>query len=633
MAFVFTAISCGSSSSENAGNSEPGTLPPTNLSAASPSPGNIQLFWNDNSDNETNFVIERKTADSDFAEISRLGPNTTTYLDGSLQIGQAYSYRVRALNNSNTTNYTNEITTVVTSSITNCHYIRAGAAGSNDGSNWTNAWTDLPDTFQRGHTYYVASGTYGQHQFRDVEDGNKFIFIKKATQANHGTDTGWLSSYATGQAVFQPDQDTDLIYISRSYYDFDGQTGKGNGTEQHGFKFCFPVDSRFTAAYVLVIVDETWSGQVKSYINLRHCELHHRSANPFLDEGVFTVESSGDRIKVTDASVFPASVPVRVRLKTTGTMPTGLTASDDSDYSGHLYNIRNRNLTDNTVQIAPFSWDNSTAVITGMTAGSGTHTLSQGFGGNGFQVHSQAALQSSLLQHCYIHDIPGINIYFCNSSGNNIIEYCHVARNHSDIIQHGEAIQNNPAVLSNIVRYSVWEDIEGTATMTVTAGWEIYGNVFFFTNHYPNSGQNGGYVGMGTVTSSGNNIKYYNNTVYGVMGGSHNLAYLTGTGNVVQNNIFVSCLWPSWQAGVTYDYNGYYDLQNAAGYLGSLATSEPHSNVLANDPFINSSSYDFHLANELQAGIALPAPYNRDMDGKIRGSSGIWSVGAYQYQE
>ena len=41
------------------------------------------------------------------------------------------------------------------------HYVRAGATGSADGTDWTNAFTDLPATLTRGDTYFVADGTYG----------------------------------------------------------------------------------------------------------------------------------------------------------------------------------------------------------------------------------------------------------------------------------------------------------------------------------------------------------------------------------------------------------------------------------------------------------------------------------------
>ena len=38
------------------------------------------------------------------------------------------------------------------------HYVRAGATGLNNGSDWNNAWTSLPATLVRGDTYYIADG-------------------------------------------------------------------------------------------------------------------------------------------------------------------------------------------------------------------------------------------------------------------------------------------------------------------------------------------------------------------------------------------------------------------------------------------------------------------------------------------
>ena len=82
------------------------------------------------------------------------------------------------------------------------YYIRAGASGSNNGNDWTNAYTSLPSTYTRGDTYYIASGTYnGNWVIDSAESGSTWTYIRKATGAGHGTGTGWNDSYATGPAV------------------------------------------------------------------------------------------------------------------------------------------------------------------------------------------------------------------------------------------------------------------------------------------------------------------------------------------------------------------------------------------------------------------------------------------------
>src|SRR5687768_17254029 len=46
-------------------------------------------------------------------------------------------------------------------------YVRQGATGSGNGSDWTNAYTSLPASLVRGDTYYVADGTYAGYTFDD----------------------------------------------------------------------------------------------------------------------------------------------------------------------------------------------------------------------------------------------------------------------------------------------------------------------------------------------------------------------------------------------------------------------------------------------------------------------------------
>lgn len=112
------------------------------------------------------------------------------------------------------------------------HYVRSGATGAGNGADWANAWTSLPTALVRGDTYYVGSGTYSGYTFDDPVSGSLYITIKKATTGDHGTDTGWQSSYATGQAVF------GALTFGRGYFIFDGVTGGGPGswTSGHGFK-------------------------------------------------------------------------------------------------------------------------------------------------------------------------------------------------------------------------------------------------------------------------------------------------------------------------------------------------------------------------------------------------------------
>lgn len=138
------------------------------------------------------------------------------------------------------------------------NYIRAGASGDNDGTNWTNAYTTLPKTYKRGDTYYIASGTYnGNWAINSAESGSTWTYIIKATVAGHGTDTGWIDSYAIGQAVIN-----GSLTINNSYIEIDGVTGSKNSG--HGIK----VSHSTCANAGNVIHLETG----KSHIHLHHIE-------------------------------------------------------------------------------------------------------------------------------------------------------------------------------------------------------------------------------------------------------------------------------------------------------------------------------------------------------------------------
>lgn len=117
------------------------------------------------------------------------------------------------------------------------HYIREGASGSADGSDWTNAWTDLPATLTRGDTYYIADGTYGGYTFDDAESGELYIYIYKATELAHGTETGWDSEYGDGQALFTGSDRDYLISFNQSYFVFSGVAASDpSDSSTYGFK-------------------------------------------------------------------------------------------------------------------------------------------------------------------------------------------------------------------------------------------------------------------------------------------------------------------------------------------------------------------------------------------------------------
>jgi hypothetical protein len=78
---------------------------PSNLAATALSNGSVSLTWSDNSNNEAQFIIERKTDAGSFMGIAETAANVTNYTDSNTSPGTVYTYRVAAVNNYGTSDY------------------------------------------------------------------------------------------------------------------------------------------------------------------------------------------------------------------------------------------------------------------------------------------------------------------------------------------------------------------------------------------------------------------------------------------------------------------------------------------------------------------------------------------------
>lgn len=84
---------------------------PSDLVVTNVTQTEIALAWQDNSNNETAFEIERKTGDGEFQLVGAVGPDRVTFVDTGLIPATSYTYRVRAANLEGTSAYTNQVTT------------------------------------------------------------------------------------------------------------------------------------------------------------------------------------------------------------------------------------------------------------------------------------------------------------------------------------------------------------------------------------------------------------------------------------------------------------------------------------------------------------------------------------------
>ena len=89
-----------------------GTPPaaPSNLQASGVSASDIQLTWQDNSNNETAFRIESKTGSGSYSQVASTPSNATGATITGLTTATSYTFRVRAASGSLNSSYSNEAT-------------------------------------------------------------------------------------------------------------------------------------------------------------------------------------------------------------------------------------------------------------------------------------------------------------------------------------------------------------------------------------------------------------------------------------------------------------------------------------------------------------------------------------------
>jgi transcriptional regulator CtsR len=82
---------------------------PSNLEITNITSSEIEIAWEDNSDDETGFKIERKKSGGSYSQIASVDENTTNYTATGLSDGTIYSFRVRAYNDAGYSSYSNVV--------------------------------------------------------------------------------------------------------------------------------------------------------------------------------------------------------------------------------------------------------------------------------------------------------------------------------------------------------------------------------------------------------------------------------------------------------------------------------------------------------------------------------------------
>lgn len=174
-------------------------IPPTNLNftnattAGSPTSSSLTVNWNDNANNETNYVLERSTNGTSFSVIATLPANATSYNETGLTPNTQYYYRVKAINATESSVYTSNasVTTPPVPSAPGKATTPTPANGNNNvelsNGNFLLKWTGSSNTT----TYSVYFGTDPQNLSNVTSIPYTFAPSYQLTNLNTATNYYW----------------------------------------------------------------------------------------------------------------------------------------------------------------------------------------------------------------------------------------------------------------------------------------------------------------------------------------------------------------------------------------------------------------------------------------------------------
>ena len=141
----------------------------------------VDLWWNDNSDNETGFVIERKTSNSNFTIVGSTAANETTFTDQSVLDSTTYIYRVRAVSGADSSGYSNEFTvTTPLRTLAAPTDLVATATGPDEVAlNWTDNSVQ-----EVGYKIERKTGVNGNYSLLDSVAENVTTYSDQSVEAN-----------------------------------------------------------------------------------------------------------------------------------------------------------------------------------------------------------------------------------------------------------------------------------------------------------------------------------------------------------------------------------------------------------------------------------------------------------------
>lgn len=450
--------------------------------------------------------------------------------------------------------------------------VRAGAPAPGDGLTWSSAFPALPPALTRGATYYIADGDYGGYVFDDPEAGESYITIKKATAADHGTQSGWAAGYGDGVANFIKTASDAVLVFQNSYYVIDGQKGGGpaSWTSGHGFKL-----SRTTQG---TLVDfrgpDWWRPPLPTHITLAHIELAQRGIDMDAPNecGIYqSLQSSNPRNG--DPGEGSSFITVRYcYLHDFGYGGFPIFTFESSNWLFE-YNYVSRNSSSDAYHSE--GWQDF---------GSDHMTIRHNFW-DSIQGTAIIALKRNYKQICTDWKIYGNIFYYPpgyarSGVGMGVVGDARDDGQISDPDWRNYGCNDVLFYNNTVVRVPGWNS---GIFLPVGTGNRAYNNIWYDCKRY-------------TADAGGDNLP---NTTFSEFGGNY--------------------------AAIDHDYNI---------FTFSLMSNQARAaNELlgGGDIFVGSASGNLALNIPTAPGLPLPSPYDTDQSGALRGADGSWDRGAFEY--
>lgn len=477
------------------------------------------------------------------------------------------------------------------------------SCGTGAGTSWTNPYDTIAaaeaavDRSSYDAVYiYVADGNYGTCTFDAAVSGTKWVYVKKATVAEHGTDTGWDNGYGDGQAVFTVTSGSTLWTVSTSYWEFNGAS-RATDTAGYGFK----LTTTTPTAVLFRPMQPSSTTNAPTNIRLLYSELEQmgREYNNW----------------TTNMSNYP---PIYFYFYLTG---SGVT-DGGNHYIGYNY-----------IHDSPITLLALTRV--------GPFTIEYNYFEYSAAYNDDVPVPSSA--NCTASETPwpcctgeGTGTCSATNQGSGMVTYC---------------------AQDSIIRNNTFKDVEGSCGICLY-GWHgdtgvcpsqvnnvsVYNNLFYWSAYRPSNYalQNGVVTGDGGSTLT--NIKVYNNTFANMSYSGSTIMKgpvwtdLGTSGNEFKNNVVYKLDSTNMAGnafkGFTKTYNWYYGNTNAktSSVDSDWASGETGAVVGTGSPFTNDVS-DFTLAvgsTPIDSGTTI-ATYNIDRVGTARPQGSAYDMGAYEY--